>query len=271
MKPAILRSRFTLRRAVIVFFVFLLNGFATAALAQNEAAVEGTVTNDQGQPVAEASVVVKESKAGTTTDAAGRFRINVRVGQTLVISTVGFTTREVMVKDFSPVSVSLAANASSLGEVVVVGYGTQRRAALTSAVSSISAAQITTTKNENILNTLSGKVPGLRIVQNTSEPGAFNNSFDIRGMGTPLIVIDGIPRPDIARVDPNDVETLSVLKDASAAVYGARAANGVILITTKKGKRGTLELNYVGTYGIQVPTGFPKSSNAVDYMISTLR
>ena len=255
------------RRALACFGWMLIHLLCFQAAQAQSGNIQGTVVNESGAPLAQASVLVKETKAGTTTDDNGRFSINASVGQTLVVSTVGFTSREVVVRNLSAVSINLTPTASSLNEVVVVGYGTQRRASLTSAVSSVTAAQITTTKNENILNTLTGKVPGLRIVQNTSEPGAFNNSFDIRGMGTPLIVIDGIPRPDIARVDPNDVETLSVLKDASAAVYGARAANGVILITTKKGKRGALELNYVGTYGVQVPTGFPTSSNAVDYMI----
>lgn len=267
MKQSTLLQLNALRRVICIFLAVLVSGsFFTAAFAQNQNAVQGTVVNDKNAPVAGASVVVKGSQTGTTTDADGRFRINAQVGQTLVISTVGFTTREVVVNDFSPLSVSLVSSASSLSEVVVVGYGTQRRVSLTSAVSSISGAEVLTTKNENILNSLAGKVPGLRIVQNTSEPGAFNTSFDIRGMGAPLIVIDGIPRPDIARVDPNDVETLTVLKDASAAQYGARAANGVIQITTKKGRRGTLELNYVGTYGFQVPTGFPESSNAVEFM-----
>lgn len=236
------------------------------ASAQNGARIQGTVLNEAGVGLPQVSVAVKGTQIGTTTDSSGQFSLNANVGQTLVFSIVGFTAQETVIKDFSAITVSLRSNASSLNEVVVVGYGTQKRASLTSAVSSISAAEIVTTKNENLFNTLTGKIPGLRIVQNTSEPGAFSNSYDIRGMGTPLFVVDGIPRPDIARIDPNDVESLSVLKDASAAVYGARAANGVILVTTKKGKRGAVELNYVGTYGTQTPIGFPKSANAVEYM-----
>jgi TonB-linked SusC/RagA family outer membrane protein len=256
-----------LRRVFLLFFTFFLgSAIIMIASGQNNSTIQGTVVNEQGSPVVGASIVIKETKNGTSTDAAGRFSINGLVGQTLVISTVGYTAQEVVIKDLSSLRITLTPTASSMNEVVVVGYSTQRRASLTGAISSISGSEITTTKNENILNSLAGKVPGLRIVQNTSEPGAFNTSFDIRGMGAPLIVIDGIPRPDIARVDPNDVESLTVLKDASAAQYGARAAHGVIQITTKKGRRGALELNYVGTYGIQVPTGFPKSSNAVEYM-----
>jgi TonB-linked SusC/RagA family outer membrane protein len=256
----------SLRQFLFTFFTLLFCGLFTIQSLAQSGTIEGTVVNESGAPAATVSVVVKETKLGTVTDNDGRFSINAKVGQTLVFSSVGFVTQEVGIKDLSSLSISLASSASKLNEVVVVGYATQKRAALTSAVSSISASQITTTKNENILNTLTGKIPGVRIVQNTSEPGAFNNSFDIRGMTGALIVIDGIPRTDIARIDPNDVESVSVLKDASAAVYGSRAANGVILVTTKKGKRGALELNYTGTYGVQIPTGFPKSANAVEYM-----
>ena len=250
---------------------FLLIGFASIQLlwcqsTNAQGGIRGTVMNESGAPLPKVSIVVKETKAGTSTDDAGKFNISAEVGQTLVVSAVGYVTQEVVISSTTEMSVRLVPNASSMNEVVVVGYTTQKRVSLTSAVSSISGDQLVTTKNENILNTMTGKIPGLRIVQNTSEPGAFNNSYDIRGMGNPLIVIDGIPRPDIARVDPNDVESVSVLKDAAAAVYGARAANGVILITTKKGKRGALELNYVGTYGVQTPIGFPKSANAVEYM-----
>jgi TonB-linked SusC/RagA family outer membrane protein len=240
--------------------------FSLAAFAQ-KGGIYGTIVSEAGTPLAGVSVTVKETKAGTTTDDAGRFTINVNVGQTLVVSAIGYKLQEVVITDAADINIKLAAVASSLNEVIVVGYGTQKKGTLTSAVSSITGSQIVTTKNENILNALTGKVPGLRVVQNTSEPGAFNNSYDIRGMGNPLIVIDGIPRPDIARVDPNDVESLSILKDASAAIYGARAANGVILITTKKGKRGAMELNYTGNYGVQTPIGFPKSISAADYMI----
>lgn len=254
------------RRWMHVFLLGLLHIALVNSVHAQGTPIRGTVTNEAGAAQSNISVVVKETKAGTSTDNNGNFSVQAEVGQTLVISAVGFKSREVVITSLSALNIQLEPNASSMDEVVVVGYTTQKRGSVTSAVSSISGEQLVTTKNENILNTMTGKIPGLRIVQNTSEPGAFNNSYDIRGMGNPLIVIDGIPRPDIARVDPNDVESVSVLKDASAAVYGARAANGVILITTKKGKRGQLELNYVGTYGIQTPIGFPKSSNAVEYM-----
>ena len=217
-------------------------------------------------PLAGVSVTVLGRTAGAITGEDGSFSVTASPGDTLLVRSLGFAAQRVAVRASGPIEIRLNPSSRQLGDVVVVGYGTQQKGSLTSAVSSVSNAQIVTTKNENILNTLTGKIPGLRVVQNTSEPGSFNNSFDIRGMGSPLIVIDGIPRTDIARVDPNDVESISVLKDASAAVYGVRAANGVILITTKKGKKGKFELNYTGTFGLQAPSDFPNSVNAVQYM-----
>src|SRR5690606_1279503 len=112
----------------------------------------------------------------------------------------------------------------------------------TGAVSAIKGEEIVTTKNESLPNMLTGKIPGLRVVQNSAEPGQFNNSMDIRGLGSPLIIIDGVPRNNMARLNPEDIESISVLKDASAAIYGVNSANGVILITTKKGAQGEIDL-----------------------------
>lgn len=240
--------------------------FSLSVHAQTANKVEGNVTDEKGSAMPGVSILVKGTSNGAQTDANGHFVINAESTGTLVFTMIGYDPVQVVVGNQKTININLKPISNSLNEVVVVGYGTQKKGALTSAVSSINAAEIVTTKNENILNTLTGKVPGLRVVQNTSEPGAFADNYDIRGMGTPLIVIDGIPRTDIARVDPNDVESISVLKDASAAVYGVRGANGVILITTKKGKKGTLELNYVGTFGLQAPSRFSHPVDAVGYM-----
>ena len=142
---------------------------------------------------------------------------------------------------------------------------------LTGAVSSIQGGDVVTTKNENVQNMLTGKIPGVRVTQKTAEPGSFNNNFDIRAMGSPLIVIDGIPRTndDFQRLDPNDIDNISILKDASAAIYGVRAANGVVLVTTKKGRNNKIELNYSGSFTFQIPSGLPKTVDAIEYM--TLR
>jgi TonB-linked SusC/RagA family outer membrane protein len=167
------------------------------------------------------------------------------------------------------IDVKLVPVTEIIDEVVVVGYGVQKKATLTGAVSAIKSSEIITTKNENLQNMLTGKVAGVRVVQNTSEPGGFNVSFDVRDLGTPLVVIDGIPRTNMTRIDANDVESISVLKDASAAIYGVRAGGGVVLITTKKGAREKSEINYSGNYGWQIPSGFPDMVNAIDYMTLT--
>ena len=156
----------------------------------------------------------------------------------------------------------------SLDEVVVVGCGTQKKGSITGSVIAVSNKELSLTKNQNVQNMLTGKAPGVRVIQKTSEPGEFNNQFDIRGFGTPLIVIDGIPRGEetFARLSPEEIESISVLKDASAAVYGVRAANGVVLITTKRGQKGKSRINYSMFYGIQMPTEMLKTMGAVDRM-----
>ena len=264
--PCILYALPTKSLLLLAACFFVLSFMAAPVFAQSQKIITGTVTNDLLKPVANVSVTVKGKPGGTATDSTGKFQINVSKGGTLVFSYVGMTTQEVEITDQENVDIQLSSTSASLRDVVVVAYGTQKKATLTGAVSSVQSREIVETKNENVQNMLTGKVAGLRVSQNSSEPGSFDNSFDIRGLGTPLIVIDGIPRDNISRIDPNDIESVSILKDASAAVYGVRAANGVVLITTKKGKRGTTELNYSGNWGWQVPAGLPESVGAVDYM-----
>ena len=261
--------------------LFLLLTIQTFAQAQNT--VQGTVSDEKGEGLPGVSVKLTGTSQGTVTDVDGKFSINADKGATLVFTFLGYQEKSVVVGDSKNLKVSLTPTSSTLNEVVVVGYGTQKKASLTGAVAAVTSREIVTTKNENVENMLTGKVAGLQVVQNTSEPGDFANNIAIRGMGTPLIVIDGVEQPNFSvtggngdnsvgtsnifsRLDPNDVESISVLKDASAAVYGVKAANGVILITTKRGKAGTLQLSYTGTYGWQVPSGLPKPIGAVDYM-----
>lgn len=240
---------------------------AAAPEQQAVVTISGNVTDDKGEPLPGVSVVEKGTTNGVVTNTSGSYSLKVTgPNSTLVFSFVGFNSKEVKVGGQTTINVQLGAKASDLSEVVVVGYGTQKKVSLTGAVSSISGAQVATTRNESVINSLTGKLPGVRVVQNTSEPGAFNNSFDIRGMGSPLIIIDGVPRPGIERLDPNDIESVSVLKDASAAVYGVQAANGVILVTTKKGKVGTSQITYSATFGVQRETGAQTALNATEFM-----
>ena len=245
-----------------------------ASSIQADTTITGRITGNTGVPLGNVSVTLKGSSIGTTTNEQGYFSLTIPDGRdngVLVVSSVGFKLLEVPVAGRRLITVQLSPESKDLGEVVVVGYGTQRRANVTGAVSSIKGEDIVTTKNENVQNMLTGKISGVRVTQRTAEPGSFNNNFDIRAMGTPLVVIDGIPRTvdDLQRMDPNDIENLSVLKDASAAIYGVRAANGVVLVTTKRGSGNRMELNYSGSYTFQIPSGLPATVNAIDYM--TLR
>jgi len=246
----------------IMALLFLL--VCSVAMAQSNRS--GLVVDETGQGLPGVSVKIKGTTIGTVTGVDGKFVISASNDQTLVFTFVGYTSQEVAVGSQTSIKVSLVSNATNVNEVVVVGYGTQKKATVTGSIASVTNSEIVTTKNENVLNMLTGKVAGVRIVQNSAEPGSFDNAFDIRGFGNPLVVIDGIPRDNITRLDPNDIESISVLKDASAAIYGVRAANGVVIVTTKKGKKGTVELNYSGTYGWQVPAYMPKPVGALDFM-----
>ncbi|MXV17234.1 SusC/RagA family TonB-linked outer membrane protein [Pedobacter sp. HMF7056] len=227
--------------------------------------VTGKVTDNKGEALPGVTVLEKGTTNTTATTGNGSFKITV-AGEdaVLVFSFVGFDTKEVSVKRQTTVDVRLTSSSTDLTEVVVVGYGQQKKVTVTGSVASVTGAEIVTTKTQNLQNTLTGKVPGLRVIQRTSEPGTFDNRFDIRGFGNALIVVDGVPRGNIERIDPNDVESISVLKDAAAAVYGVRAANGVVLITTKKGTQGKARIEYSYLAGFQNPSGLPRPLNAVD-------
>ena len=248
-------------------------GAADPAIAiQAVRMVAGKVTDTTGATLPGVSVVIKGTTLGTITDANGKYSlVNVPTNAILQFSFVGMKSQEFVVGKNATINAVLVEETIGIEEVVAVGYGIQKRATLTGAVSAIKGADIVTTKNENAQNMLTGKISGVRVTQKTSEPGAFNNNFDIRAMGSPLIIIDGIPRTstDFQRLDPNDIDNMSVLKDASAAIYGVRAANGVVLVSTKKGSKDKLELNYSGSFTMQVPSGMPSTVDAIGYM--TLR
>lgn len=228
--------------------------------------VHGTVVDATGEPVIGASVRVNGTSRGTVTDQNGKFSVEAGAKDKLTISYVGFMNQVVNARD--NLMISLQEDAKLVNEVVVVGYGTQKKATLTGAVSMVNSEEIVATKNQNVQNMLTGKIPGVRVIQKTSQPGEFSNQFDIRGFGSPLIVIDGVPRGDMERMDPNEIESISVLKDGSAAIYGVRAANGVVLITTKKGK-GKPKIEYNMYMGFQHPADILKPVGALDrYILS---
>lgn len=234
-------------------------------LAQNP--LKGRVTTEKGESVPGAAVILHNTTVGTSTDIDGYFSLDVPSGRnTLDFSCLGFIPVSVLADGTRDLAVVMKEDANLLNELVVVGYGTQNKATLTGAVSAINNRQLESTKSMNVENMLTGKLPGVRITQKTSEPGTFNNIFDIRGFGNPLIIVDGVPRDNFDRMNPSEIESISVLKDASAAVYGVQAANGVLLITTKKGEEGKATIEYDFSYGIQVPTNLAKPVGAIDRM-----
>ncbi|GHT67558.1 SusC/RagA family TonB-linked outer membrane protein [Bacteroidia bacterium] len=241
----------------------------TEVSQQKQHVVTGIVKDNTGEPLVGVSILISGHKTGTITDTDGKYRIDVPSDGSFTLSFIGFKTVVVPVKNRTSIDIVLEEDVELLEEVVVVGYGTQQKVTLTGAVSAVKGAEIVATKNENVQNMLTGKVPGVRVTQKSSEPGAFNNNFDIRGMGTPLVVIDGVPRTmeEFQRLNPEDIDNLSVLKDASAAIYGVRSANGVVLVITKKGSKSSKpQLSYSGVMTWQVPSGMFGPMGALDYL-----
>ena len=235
--------------------------------AQGESfTVSGTVKDASGQPVIGATVFDTTTQKGDVTSTTGSFSLQAAPGSVLRVSFVGYAEQSAkVVAGKTTYDFVLESDALEIEELVVVGYGTQKKASLTGAISAINNEEIITTKNENVQNMLTGKVAGLRVRQNSSEPGQFNTSMDIRGFGAPLIVIDGVPRDNMARLDPEDIEQVSVLKDASAAIYGVKGGNGVVLITTHKGTKGKPRINLSVNSGLQTPVRLLEMMNNWQY------
>jgi TonB-linked SusC/RagA family outer membrane protein len=240
-------------------------------IAAQQRAVSGRVTDSGNQPLPGVTVVIKGTTQGTVTNADGDYTLtNVPDDATLVFSFVGMRTQEVVVGNQTNINVSMEEETIGIEEVVAIGYGVQRKETLSGSVSAIQSEEIISTKSENLINNIQGKVPGLQIRQRTGEPGVFDNLVSIRGYGNPLIVIDGVTRDGVsefAQLNPDDVESISILKDASAAIYGMNAANGVIIVTTKKGKRGEMSVSYSGLYGIKGATGLEQTVDAYTYRL----
>lgn len=254
----------------IYVFIFMCV-FPRLVAAQGHTIHGKVISSSNGAPLSGVSVTAygpTKMIGSASTNAEGIYSLSLSSEATnLQFTYIGMQTLTIKINGRTFIDATLFENQSELNEVVVVGYGTQKKASVIGSVVAVSGKEVLTTKNENVLNSLAGKVPGLRIAQKTSEPGSFNTVFDIRGYGrNPLVVIDGVQRDNISTLDANDIESISVLKDASAAIYGVRAADGVILVTTKSGHKGKPSLTYSGYYGIQNPASFESTVNAVDFM-----
>lgn len=253
----------------LLMVVLIMISAVVPLYGQGGTSVRGKVTDATGMPIPGVTVVVKGSTSGTVTDIDGNYSIPVsNEADILVFSFVGMTTQEVVVSNQSQINVSLSEDASDLDEVIVIGYGTQRKATLTGSVASVSTEEIRSSPAINLTNTLSGLLPGLTALNRSGEPGADAAQVLVRGRNTtgdnsPLVIVDGVQNPPgWQRINSNEIESISVLKDASAAIYGSRAANGVILITTKRGKLGKPTISYSFNQGINQPTRLPKLASS---------
>lgn len=239
-----------------------------------EKTISGTVVDaEDGSGLPGVNILAKETTIGTISDVDGNYTLQVPdETTTLVFSSVGYTTQEVAIDGRTTIDIRLNTDVQSLSEVVVVGYGEQKKVTVTGSVAAVRGEELTKSPTVNLSNSLAGRIPGLFAVNRSGEPGYDDSSIRIRGSNTlgnnnALIVIDGIPdrAGGLARLNPADIESVSVLKDASAAIYGARAANGVILITTKRGKSGKPKLSYSFNQGFAQPTTIPEMANAVQF------
>ncbi len=231
--------------------------------------VTGTVLEANQQTMPGVNVIEKGTSNGTVTDADGKFSLTVASeNSVLIFSFIGYVSQEIPVQGQTVITVTLQSDVETLSEVVVVGYGEQKKESLTGAIAKISNKEIQTTTHSSLAQKLQGKVAGLNIRQNSGQPGDFNNSINIRGFGEPIYVIDGVRREgsnEFQRLNANDIESITVLKDASAAIYGLGAANGVILVTTKKGM-GKPTFNYSMVMGAMTPTDMPEMASAAQYV-----
>jgi TonB-linked SusC/RagA family outer membrane protein len=254
----------------------LLSILAQQVFAQTKT-ISGTVRDENNTPLSGASVTVKNSSVATSTNSNGSFSLSVPTSaNTLVVSSIGFGTKEVAIGKANALTITLSTQASTLTDLVVVAYGSQRKASVTAAISTISAKELVQSPVANISNGLAGRLPGLISVQNSGKPGADASTLYIRGVGTytgnsaPLVMVDGIVRDSYDDIDPNEVDNISILKDASAtAVFGVRGANGVILITTKRGREGTPKVSATVQTAANQFTRLPKYVNS--YQFATLR
>lgn len=268
-----------LQYCLLTLFSFLLFLSANTVNAKapffngQDKPVKGKITDDKGNPLSDVTVTVKGLKRGVITDQNGNFEINVPDNKSvLVVSSVGFDVQEISVQDKTDIIVRLTASVSKLEDVIVVGYGTQKKVTLTGAVAQVKGSDLAKSSNLNLSNSLAGRLPGVTAVNSSGEPGYDGSAIRIRGTNSlgnsdALIVIDGVPNREggLARLNPADIESVSILKDASAAIYGSRAANGVILITTKRGKSGKPQLSYNFNQGWAQATRIPEMSDVLEY------
>lgn len=251
--------------------VVLKKETASASSVSQEGSIRGLITDGDGNPIIGATVQVKGRTDGVITDIDGRYIIKAPVGSTLVFSYIGYNTEEVKVKDNSPINVRMIESSVSLEDVVVIGYGQQKKSGVVSSVNSVTSKEIKAPVR-NLTNNLAGQIAGVIAIQRNGEPGNDNAEFWIRGTSSfaggtsPLVLVDGAPRA-MQDIEPDEIESFTVLKDAAAtAVYGAEGANGVVLITSKRGKAEKAKVSFRGEVSMATPTRLPEMLGSVDHM-----
>lgn len=262
---------FKFAAVLLLSMMFNITGYSIHPL---DLTISGQVMDTEGQTLIGVNVQVKGTTQGTSTDLEGNYSLDdVTEDAILVFSYIGYQTLEVVVEGRTTIDVTLTSNAELLEEIVVVGYGRQKKANVIGSVTAISGSEVVAIPAPDITNAISGRLPGSVIVQSSGEPGRNSARILIRGRTTlggagqtsPLVVIDGIPNRSLSEVDPNDVESISILKDAAAAIYGSSAANGVVLVTTKSGTNSETRLNYQFYQGFLTPTILPEPAGAAQY------
>lgn len=252
--------------------IFLLSVmFAVTAFAQQKV-IKGMVVDATGEPLIGVNVSIKGTTIGIITDVDGNYTLEVPPSAKIVFSYIGYQPQEIQIGNQSTLNVTLKEDTQNLEEVVVVGYGTQKKVTVTGSVASVSGEELKASPTTNLSNGMVGRMPGVIGFQKSDEPGGGGTTIRVRGTNSlgsndPLVVIDGIPDRDggMNRLNPTEIESISVLKDASAAIYGARAANGVILITTKRGKEGKPTVTFNASGGFSQANRLPKMTNSIEY------
>ena len=265
-----------LKRATLLLRMGMLLWMLCISLAGycQQATVTGHIVDNTGEAAIGATVLVKGTTEGTVTDIDGNFRITVKniKNDILVISYVGYETQEIRLQGKKRLNVTLAEVLNELQEVTVVAYGVQKKETLTGAISSVKTDALLQSPNSSVANSLAGKITGLSSVQSSGQPGSEDPKIFIRGVGSltesggsPLILVDGVER-SFFQMDPNEIENVTVLKDASAtAVFGVRGANGVVLVTTRRGEKGKAKISVNSSVGIQQIANWVEVTDSYTY------
>ncbi|MDO5606897.1 MAG: TonB-dependent receptor [Capnocytophaga sp.] len=259
------------KRFLLSLAVFVLTTAFHSLLAQNKS-VSGVVTDAEGVPLPGVSVMVKSTTRGVATDFEGQYRIDAAQGEVLVFSSIGFISQEISVGGGNSLTINvlLKEDTQQLDEVVIVGFGVQKKVNLTGSVATIDNKLLESRPMTSVSSGLAGLLPGVSIRQSSGLPGGDGATIRVRGIGTlnnsnPMVLVDGV-ESSMNEINPNDIASISVLKDAaSAAIYGSKAANGVVLITTKSGKKDTFTVNYAASVGYQAPTQLPEYMSSAEY------